>query len=406
MQIVRRDTNTGAAFRLQTEFSGPTGIIYLAWHGKMKDIRDYRSTLHMKWKRFVEQAILEHNLGGYNSESLRGEWIRDDLYLCLSLPYEIEDLEEHLLELGCRIKKNWEVRFNTLSKELQPWLSELNLHAGISILCEEAPEEVRWYDGIKRAIVHGQSPGATERSLKRRALEHYILGRTISSVYQPIISLKKGEVYGYEALSRFLDKRWFEGPQQLFDFAAEEGLTYTLDRLARERAIEGSSGLASGQKLFINITAQIMEDPSFTPGMTLQLLERFGLSPSNVVFEITERTSIEDFGSAKKILDHYRKQDYQIAIDDAGAGYSSLQSIVELKPDFIKIDRSLISGIHRDLMKEHIVHTFTEMAAKMDISLVAEGIEEEEELLHIKAMGIHYAQGYFLGRPQQTIDEV
>ena len=402
---MRRDTNTAAAFRLQREFTGPAGIIYLAWHGKMKDDRLYRSTLFTKWKRFVEQVILEHNLAGYSKLTLRGEWIRDDLYLCLSLPHEIEDFEEQLLELGSRIKTDWErrFRFHALSAELQPWLAELQLHAGISCLSGDEPEEDRWYDGIKRAIVHGQSASATERSLKRRALEHYIVCRAIRSVYQPIISLKNGEIYGYEALSRFPDKRWFEGPQQLFNFAAEEGLMYALDRLARERAIEGSMGLAAGQKLFINITAQIMEDPSFTPGMTLQLLERFGLSPSNVVFEITERTSIEDFGSAKKILDHYRKQDYQIAIDDAGAGYSSLQSIVELQPDFIKIDRSLISGIHRDPMKEHIVHTFTEMAAKMDISLVAEGIEEEEELAHMKAMGIQYAQGYFLGRPQQSL---
>ncbi|MFC5649138.1 EAL domain-containing protein [Paenibacillus solisilvae] len=390
---------------MQPEFSGSTGIIYLAWHGKMKDMGDYRSILHMNWKRFVEQAILEHNCSGRDEVCLSGQWIRNDLYLCLQLPHETEELEEQLLELGNRLKKDWgrRFRFISLSADLYPWLAGLKLHAGIALLSGEMSEEDRWYEGIKRAIVHGQSACSTERSLKRRALEQYIIGRTINSVYQPIISLKDSEVYGYEALSRFPDKRWFEGPQQLFDFAAKEGLMYPLDRLARERAIEGCSGLTAGQKLFINITAQIMEDPSFTPGKTLQLLERFGLSPSNVVFEITERTSIEDFGSAKKILNHYRKQGYQIAIDDAGAGYSSLQSIVELQPDFIKIDRSLISGIHLDPMKEHMVHTFTEMAAKMDTSLVAEGIEEEEELLHMKALGIPYAQGYFLGRPQQSV---
>ncbi|MBW7458637.1 EAL domain-containing protein, partial [Paenibacillus sepulcri] len=244
---------------------------------------------------------------------------------------------------------------------------------------------------------------ATERSLQRRAFEQLLHSRDIFPVYQPIYSLRSGDVYGYEALSRFPDKRWFEGPQQLFAYAAEEGMIYGLDRLARERAIEGSAGLASGQKLFINMTAQIMNDPSFTPGQTLYLLERFGLSPHNVVFEITERSSFEDFGAAKKMFDHYRNQGYQIAIDDAGAGYSSLQSIVELQPDFIKIDRSLIHGIHLNAMKEQIVHTFTEFAAKMGISIVAEGIEEQEELQHMRDMGVDYAQGYLLGRPQPAI---
>jgi EAL domain-containing protein (putative c-di-GMP-specific phosphodiesterase class I) len=227
--------------------------------------------------------------------------------------------------------------------------------------------------------------------------------RSIFPVYQPIVSLKCGTAFGYEALSRFLDKRWFDGPQQLFAFAADEGMVYALDRLARERAIEGSTGLGMHQKLFINITAQIMNDPSFTPGQTLLLLERFGLSPHNVVFEITERSSFEDFGAAKKLLDHYRNQGYQIAIDDAGAGYSSLQSIVEIKPDFIKIDRSLIQGIHLEPMKQQIVRTFTEFAAKMDISLVAEGIEEEEELHQVRSMGVGYAQGFLLGKPQPVI---
>ncbi|BBH18965.1 hypothetical protein Back11_03100 [Paenibacillus baekrokdamisoli] len=403
---MRRDIGIGAAFRLQPQHKGPLGIIYMAWHGKSKDLAAIRSQLHRRWKPFVEQAILEQNTTWQKALSLTCEWISDDVYLCIQLPQKRDELiEEQLLELGSLLKNDWERRFRFMmpSGEMQPELSELRLHAGVSFLTDEISDEHRWYEGIKQAIVHGQTHGATERSLKRRALEQYIQGQTLHSVYQPILSLKNDEIYGYEALSRFPDKRWFDGPQQLFDFAEEEGLMYALDRLARERAIEGSTGLANGQKLFINITAQIMEDASFTPGQTLLLLERYDLSPSNVVFEITERSSIEDFSSVKRMLDHYRKQGYQIAIDDAGAGYSSLQSIVELQPDYIKIDRSLISGIHRDPMKEHIVHTFTEMAAKMDISLVAEGIEEQAELLHLKAIGIHYAQGYLLGRPQPGI---
>ncbi|QYR23284.1 EAL domain-containing protein [Paenibacillus sp. sptzw28] len=380
--------------------SGPTGIIYLAWHGKAKEREEIRKLIRTDWRRFAEQAIADQSSAGM--KGLTGMWMQEDLYVCLPMPHvPAELLEEILFELGSRFKREWERRF--IHSVLGGEIAELKLHAGVSFLNGGEPEESRWYEGVKRALIHGQAASATERSLQRLAFGQLIQGRTISSVYQPIVSLKCGKVYGYEALSRFLDKRWFDGPQELFAFAAEEGMTYALDRLARERAIEGSMGLGSNQKLFINITAHIMNDPSFTPGQTLLLLERFGLAPHNVVFEITERSSFEDFGAAKMLLDHYRNQGYQIAIDDAGAGYSSLQSIVEIKPDFIKIDRSLIQDIHRDPMKQQIVQTFTEFAAKMDISLVAEGIEEEEELHHVKAMGVGFAQGYLLGRPQPVI---
>ncbi|SFS56771.1 EAL domain-containing protein [Paenibacillus sp. BC26] len=379
------------------------GIIYFAWQGKAIEQEDVKVKLDAKWRGFAEQVMTEQD--AVSTTGLSKLWMRDDLFVCLALPpSRFRSPEEELLTLGSRLKLDWEERF--MAAAFGGAIPELKLHAGVSFLDGSIlSEEERLYDGIKRAIIHGQPSGATERSLKRRALEHILMERLIHPVYQPIISLQCGTeaAYGYEALSRLPDRRWFDGPLQLFDFASEEGMTYSLDRLARERAIEGSAGLSAGQKLFINITAKIMNDPSFTTGRTMLLLEQYGLSPHHVVFEITERSSIEDFGAAKKILQHYRTQGYQIAIDDAGAGYSSLQSIVELEPDYIKIDRSLIHGIHQDSMKAHLVQTFTELAAKMGISLVAEGIEEESELHYIKSIGVHYAQGYLLGRPQPSI---
>lgn len=375
------------------------GILYFAWHGKAQEKAEINGKLRAKWRRFAEQVLEEQQVVGL--QGLSRLWMRDDLFVCFKLPNErSERQEERLLEIGNELRQDWEPRF--IASVFGESVPDLRLHAGVSFLDGGiASEEERLYDGIKRAIVHGQASEATERSLKRRALEQILEQRSIRPVYQPIIALSGDQPvpFGYEALTRLPDNRWFNGPLGLFQFADEEGLTYALDRLAREKAIEGCSLLEDGRKLFINITAKIMNDASFSPGQTLLLLDRYGVSPHQVVFEITERTSIEDFDAAKRILQHYRSQGYQIAIDDAGAGYSSLQSIVELKPDFIKIDRSLISGIHLDGMKGHLVHTFTELAAKMDIKIIAEGIEEEEELAYIRSLGVQYAQGYLLGRP-------
>lgn len=223
---------------------------------------------------------------------------------------------------------------------------------------------------------------------------------SIYSVYQPIVSMQDGLVMGYEALIRGPKESNFHSPLTMFQFAEQHGELYKLEQLAREKAIQGSILEHPQQLLFINISSHVLYDPGFVPGKTLEILQKYGLRPSNVVFEITERTSIEDFSLAQKILAHYRKQGYRIAIDDAGAGYSSMQAIAELQPDFIKIDRSLIQDIHINKVKEYILETFVTFAQKMNISLIAEGIEHVDELTKLARLGVHYAQGFLLGRPQ------
>ncbi|RAV10572.1 GGDEF domain-containing protein [Paenibacillus contaminans] len=242
-----------------------------------------------------------------------------------------------------------------------------------------------------------EAPSVHERLSEELAA--IIEEQRINAVYQPILSLLDGQIFGFEALTRGPSDSPFGSPIALFDFAKTAGKLYPLERIAREKAIHGAELQHNKQMLFLNISSEIIVDSLFTPGQTLELLQRRGLTPNNVVFEITERSSIEDFSLAKKVLGHYRSQGYKIAIDDAGAGYSSLQAIAELQPDFIKIDRSLISNIHNDKVKEYIVETFVTFTQKMNISLIAEGIEELDELLLLTRMGVHYAQGFLIGKP-------
>jgi EAL domain-containing protein (putative c-di-GMP-specific phosphodiesterase class I) len=381
--------------------SSHLGIIYLSWQFPTDDRENHFSSQHEKWRVFAENEA--EVVFGSSLHYVGLQWMKEDLFIHMRLPAGHQQLlEDGLLELAHKHTAEWEKRFaeEFCSEELLSVVGKL--HVGVSVVPnDQAPVDgLVWYDAMKKAILHGQSAGSMERSLKRRALERVIGERLIQPVYQPIVSLlRQGDVFGFEALTRTEDQTWFAGPMELFQCAELEGLTYSLDRLAREKAIDGCLRLMPGQKLFINVMAQIMEDPSFSPGQTLSLLEQHRLSPHHVVFEITERSSIADFGSVKKALEHYRSQGYQIAIDDVGAGYSSLQSIAELRPDYLKVDRSIIQNIHLDEMKEHILYTLVQLAAKMDISIIAEGIELEAELAKVHEMGIEYAQGYFLGRP-------
>ncbi|MFC5471859.1 EAL domain-containing protein [Cohnella suwonensis] len=258
------------------------------------------------------------------------------------------------------------------------------------------------YEGVQKAMVQIRDSRVDQQEWDLRLeLDRLLAESSIRSVYQPIMRLVDGKTFGYEALTRCPEGSLFDGPLALFRYAEKSNRAFSLDRLAREKAIKHCPTLGSVQKIFINVTMGIMNDPHFVSGQTIRLLNERGLFPGQVVFELTERSSIDDFEAAKKILAHYRSQGYEIAIDDAGAGYSSLQSIVELSPDYIKIDRSLVRMADQDEMKKHMLRTFVRFAKKMNIRTVAEGIERPEELRLLRAMGFDYAQGYLIGRPSE-----
>ncbi|RIX46509.1 EAL domain-containing protein [Paenibacillus nanensis] len=375
-------------------------MIYFSWQWKGQTEGEWPSPeLQERWRLAAERET-DKVLRSVVLRTVRS-WKCQDLFLSIDLPDGKQGIWESWLsqlahELGSSISSA--VRAETLPFDPSP---PGLLLIGTAAVNRKAflDEDCLWYEASKKAMLQGQFGGGYERGVKRKALERILNGKQIYPVYQPIISVNRMEIFGFEALTRLHDANVFKGPLELFQFAGEEEKMYSLEKLARELSIDGCQSLKPNQKLFINVMAQIMEDPGFSPGQTIDLLEKHHLSPEQVVFEITERSSIEDFPSVKKTLEHYRNQGYQIAIDDVGAGYSSLQSVVELRPDYLKVDRSIISHIHQDDVKKHVLHTLQEVGAKLGVSLIAEGIEQQEELDVLTQMGIPYAQGYLLGRP-------
>lgn len=233
-------------------------------------------------------------------------------------------------------------------------------------------------------------------------LSSILHARRIHTLYQPLVNLSSGKVMGYEALTRGPSYSALHSPLKLFSAAEQFKKLDALERLAQETAIVNAKFDSDEQLLFINFSSQLINSSNLVSLDHLELLQRCGFSPSNIVFEITERSSIEDFEQAKRFLDKYRKQGYRIAIDDAGIGYSSLHAIAQIHPDYIKIDRSLIQNVHQDVMKKHLLEAFVTFTQRMNIGLVAEGIEQEEELALLTSMGVQFAQGYLLARPHQT----
>lgn len=378
-------------------------VIGLMWdHTGFRDnaSREASRELWQAWTSFAERYIAE--LVPMPVAKHNHQWLGGDLFISFLLTHHGEEHPEYglfaqVLDRAHRLEGDFR-RERARKASLAP---QGKLRAGLGALacnCDVISDDL-YYQAMKQAIVLAQSDGGGEQRERDRFFQSLVETKSIYPVYQPIISLRNGEAFGYEALTRLPVNPWFGGPMELFRYAEENGAVYRLDRVARELAIDGCLRLGSDQKLFINVMAQIMEDPRFSPGRTISLLEEHHLSPRQVVFEITERNSIEDYPSVKRALEHYRSQGYRIAIDDVGAGYSSLQSIVELRPDYMKVDRSIIQHIHNDDVKEHILTTLQEVAGKIGSELIAEGIETGEELDKLVKMGVPYAQGYWLGRP-------
>ncbi|HWR43490.1 GGDEF domain-containing protein [Sporomusa sp.] len=233
----------------------------------------------------------------------------------------------------------------------------------------------------------------------KEELDIIIKDKKITPVYQPIVNLKTGMIMGYEALSRGPVGSPLQYPIELFSVAVDNGKLLALEQVCREAALSHLNDLGVNQRLFLNMNAEVVKDPNFRGGLTKAFVIKQGFNPEQVTFEITERTAITDFDSFSKSLNHYRAQGYSIAIDDAGAGYSSLQSIAELRPNYIKLDRSIVHDVDKDPLKQAMLDAMTKLAAVIHSKIIAEGIESADELAILISKGVHYGQGYFLARP-------
>nr|WP_251047860.1 EAL domain-containing protein [Planococcus sp. ISL-109] len=146
-----------------------------------------------------------------------------------------------------------------------------------------------------------------------------------------------------------------------------------------------------------------MTDSAYRSGTTLDLLKKYGLSPDQVVLELTEKEAVSDYQSFERAIDNYRKYGFRIAIDDAGTGYNSLKNIISLKPEFIKLDKFLIRDIYKQPAQQQLVELLLEFPAQSNTFMIAEGIENVEELQFLKKIGVHFGQGYALGHPKPVL---
>lgn len=327
-----------------------------------------------------------------------------ELYLWLPLGHSIAKLLPFLMEL----ENHHELR--TQDQCLTVTLSEdhrASVLEGLSRLL--SPEEQA--DTKALFLSAGQAPtlrdyanvtslAAFLKAQEANWLIDLLSEERFTSYFQPIVHTQDtSRVFGNEALLRGFDENGgLVPPHRIFSLAQATGMLFQVDLQARRSAIRQAAHLASGQ-IFINFNPSSIYDATFCLRSTLALIDQLGLDRRRVVFEVVESDHVKRPEHLASILNYYREQGFQVALDDLGAGYSSLNLVHQLRPDYIKLDMAMVRDVHQDPYKAVVTAKLLELAHELNVETIAEGVETLEELAWLREAGATYVQGYLIGKP-------
>ncbi|WP_089405835.1 EAL domain-containing protein [Geodermatophilus saharensis] len=215
----------------------------------------------------------------------------------------------------------------------------------------------------------------------------------LTLVFQPVVDLARARVAGYEALARFPGTA---GPDVWFAAAADAGVAAELEALALHKALAAVPGLPADTFLSVNVSPALLG----TRPVQAALATRPDLR--RVVVELTESAPVPDLAALRVEVAALRARGALVALDDTGSGWSGLRQLAALRPQLVKLDRSLVAGADTDPVRAALAGVVGEFAARIDAWLVAEGIETRGELAAFSRLGVPLAQGWLLGRPSPS----
>jgi EAL domain-containing protein (putative c-di-GMP-specific phosphodiesterase class I)/CheY-like chemotaxis protein len=234
-------------------------------------------------------------------------------------------------------------------------------------------------------------------------LKRIISEESIHVRFQPVYFLKPMRLLGLEMLSRPQTSTPMLNPEIFFKAALKYGVYYEVEMIGWRKALKMAADSFDGrQTLFLNCDPYLVEGENFTT--VKQMFSGYGMSSNEVFLEITERSAVTAFETFYERLREYRKDGFKIAVDDLGSGYSSLESIVEIRPEAIKLDRHIVNGVSKDMYKNSIIKLFVAFCRENSIICVAEGIENKADFEALIELGVDAGQGYYLCRPTDVID--
>jgi len=381
------------------------GLIYL-------DIENFRAIEALYGRKICDVVLrkvagtlrdLPVYLGGlrkkYGVCSLGG----DDFLIFIDAPQNMIGFQQEYTNMKKHIEE--ELNRSIQSLEINKFLK---LHVGYTDI-RKIPDyhiESQIYKGLKEAAFAAKNYISAREHSDWQLIRNIINKKQIRNVYQPIVSLRTGDIKGYESLARGPEGTIYEFPLQLFAAADKYKCLLEMEDLCNSLAIANAVNGLGKNYLFLNINPIVLNSVNYHRGHIQEILRKNGIDFSNVVLELTERNQVENYANLREALRYYRNQGFLIAIDDAGAGYSSLQAIAELNPEFVKMDMSLVRDIDKIPIKRAMMETFVDFCSKINAHIIAEGIETIEELRVLSNSGCEYGQGFLLASPGHMQAEV
>lgn len=292
----------------------------------------------------------------------------------------------HSLPVGAHISVPIRLRdgriygtFCCFSRSPDPTLTARDL-ATMEAFAEVAGEQIQ--DSLDRD---------RERQSTAERIEVMIAERDLEIVYQPAVRLDSPRVEFVEALARFRSNP-YEPPNRWFAAAIRVGLGIELEMLAVELALEGLATLPAATTISINISPETVLSPQFASAFEAAPLDR-------IILEITEHEAVISYKELIAALEPLRRKGLRLAVDDAGAGYSTFRHILLIRPDMIKLDMSLARGIDSDPARRALASALITFAGEIGCELVAEGVETAGELASLRELGVTIIQGHIIARP-------
>ncbi len=231
--------------------------------------------------------------------------------------------------------------------------------------------------------------------------------KRIFSVFQPIVRCAAGDdggdkapqTFGYECLMRATIDDEAISPLAMIEMARAAGLLFQLDLAARRSAICGAGEHEIKEKVFVNFTPNSIYNPHSCLNSTVRLIDELGFARDQIVFEIVESERLPEMRHLKRIVEYYRDNGFSVALDDVGAGFASLNVLLALRPDYVKLDRDLVRGVHQDRAKAIVARKLLETMQELELQTIAEGVETADEFEWVREHGADFAQGYYFARP-------
>jgi EAL domain-containing protein (putative c-di-GMP-specific phosphodiesterase class I) len=260
-------------------------------------------------------------------------------------------------------------------------LEHLNTIMGLAL------GQARWHVDAEAAKLNG---GARAADDIRARVEATLATHAFRIAYQPVVRLTDGETVGFEALARF--ERGTDPPDWWFQAAASVGLAVDLEMAVAREALRGLPQVDASHYIAVNVSPATMA--------TDRLQELCGTHEGRrIVVELTEHTRVDDYRTLLAQVAALRGQGVRVAVDDAGAGFSTLRHVLHLEPELIKLDQSITAGIERKPGHQNLIAAMQTFAQGTAACLVAEGIESPETRDALHRLGVPYGQGFYFGKP-------